>query len=68
MENSSNVMNRLGSLEISYGRLFTIEEIVDKVMKVEKEDILRVSRRIFDDFVLALVGPKEKQYDLKKFI
>ena len=70
MENSSNVMNRLGRLEMSYGKLFTIEEIVDKVMSVEAEDILRVANRIFekDKFVLATVGPKDKQFDLSKLM
>ena len=70
MENSSNVMNRLGRLEMTYGKLFTIEEIVDKVMRVEAEDIMRVSKRMFakDKFVLATVGPKEKQFDLAKLI
>lgn len=66
MENSGNVMNRLGKMEIAYGRLLSIEEIVEKVMKVESKDIIRVAKRIFgkDKFTLALVGPEEKQFDL----
>ncbi|MEG1501670.1 MAG: pitrilysin family protein, partial [Clostridiales bacterium] len=66
VENSSNVMNRLGRMETTMGRILTVEEVADKVLAVSNQDILRVAERIFcqDKMVLSTVGPQEEKVDL----
>lgn len=70
MENTSNVMTRLGRMETSLGRLESTDQIVQKLMAVTCDDIRRVASQLFvpEKFVLSLVGPEEKQIDLGSLI
>lgn len=70
MENSSNVMSRMGRMETSLGKLLSVEDVVDKVMQVSNEDILSVAARLFqgDKLVLSMVGPEEYALDLANLL
>lgn len=70
LENSSNWMNRLGKSEISYGRIITPEEVVEKVMRVTQDDIVDIALKIFDweSLSFAAVGSKEPRFNLKQLI
>lgn len=70
MENTSNVMTRLGRMETSLGRLESTDQVVQKLMAVTCDDIRRVASELFvpEKFVLSLVGPEEKQFDLGSLI
>ncbi|MEL7564309.1 MAG: pitrilysin family protein [Dehalobacterium sp.] len=70
LENSSNRMNRLGKSEISFGRIITPEEVVEKVMKVTHDNIIDIALKIFgwENLAFAAVGPKEPNFNLKQMI
>jgi len=70
MENTSNVMTRLGRMETSLGRLESTDQIVQKLMAVNCEDIRRVASELFvpEKYVLSLVGPEEKQFDIGSLV
>lgn len=70
LENTSNVMSRIGRMELSWGRVRTIEETLNQLMNVTMEDINRVAQRLFvaDKFVLSLVGPQESTFSFNKYI
>lgn len=65
-ENSANIMNKAGKAEIVLGEVYSIDTIIQKVMAVTKEDVQQLARDLFGgkEFMLALVGPEERQYDL----
>ena len=62
LENSGNVMNRLGKRLLTVNKLFAVEETLAQVMAVTPADLERVARRILDPTkaVLAVVGPLEE--------
>ena len=62
-ENSSNVMSQLGKTELAFGRPHTAAERVEKLLLVTREDIERVTARIFcpGTMVLTQVGPRPCQ-------
>ncbi len=70
MENSNNVMSRMGRMETTLGRILSVDEVVERLMNVSNEDIQKVAQRLFkgDKLVLATVGPKACQIDLAEFI
>ena len=59
LENSGNIMVRLGRNETAYGEVLKVEEIIEKVSAVTAEDVLRMAQRLFvaDKLCLAQVGP-----------
>lgn len=70
LENSSNLMNRIGKSEISYGRIITPEEIVESVLKVTDDDIIQTAHKVFDwdKIAFAAVGPQKPVFDLNQII
>ena len=70
MENSSNMMNRLGRMELGPRDILTVEETVERVMAVSQADIRRVAKRLFDParLVLAEVGPQESGFELESLL
>jgi predicted Zn-dependent peptidase len=65
-ENSGNVMNKIGKHLLTLGKLYSVEETLDKVMAVEMDDIERLAKRLLDPekAVLSVVGALEKPLDL----
>lgn len=65
-ESTTNHMSRLGKTEITYDRVISVEEMVEKITQVTREEIDGVSHLLFkpDNFSLAVVGPYEKDFCL----
>lgn len=59
LESVSSRMSRLGKTELTYNRVLTPEEVVEKLEKVTLEDVKRVIRRLWeqDRISLAMIGP-----------
>ena len=59
LENTSTRMNRLAKNELFYGRNITPEEIVEKIEKVQKEDIRDMANKYLNQEALTtvIVGP-----------
>ncbi len=66
MENTSNVMIKLGKSETNFDHVITIEEMVEKIKQVTLEDVERLAKTVLlpEKLVLAQVGPKEYTADL----
>ncbi|HHT48878.1 MAG TPA: insulinase family protein [Firmicutes bacterium] len=62
LENTINRMSRLAKSELFYGRFLPPEEVLAKVEKVTAEDIIRLSRLLFekDQLTLMALGPFQK--------
>jgi len=54
LENVNTRMQRLGKYEIMYQRYLTPEEIIDKILKVTRDDVLDLARSCFDQSKLAI--------------
>ncbi|MEN6357211.1 MAG: pitrilysin family protein [Armatimonadota bacterium] len=67
-ESMSNRMSRLAKSEMYFGRLVRLEEIIDSIMAVTKDDVASVASQLFDDskFAIAAIGPFKKHADLIK--
>lgn len=67
-ENSANIMSKIGKAEIMLQEVLPTEEIIGKVMAVTKEEVQQMAKDLFADkkFVLSLVGPEERKFDLDK--
>lgn len=66
LENTTNRMSRLGKSELFYGRFVSPDEVMERVEKVTTEDLIRVSRGLFQSDLLTLtaLGPfKEKEQE-----
>ena len=59
LESSCNRMSRIAKNELFHDQLLTPEESVAKIESVTREDILRITREIFEDnrLVIAAIGP-----------
>ncbi|AQS59327.1 M16 family metallopeptidase [Desulforamulus ferrireducens] len=70
MESVNTYMSRLGKSELYLGRVYSPEEIVEKVNKVTVEDTVRVSNMLFqpDKFSMAAIGPWTDCGDLQKVL
>jgi len=68
LESVSSRMSRLGKSEISFGRVITAEEAVEKLEKVTIEDIQRVMNRLWDikNVSILTLGKKDFDIDLDK--
>jgi predicted Zn-dependent peptidase len=70
LENVNTRMSRLGKSQLYLGKVFTPEEIADKVNKVTIGDIQELAREILDPdgFSLASIGPWDDCGSLKNII
>jgi predicted Zn-dependent peptidase len=61
LENTANRMSRLAKAELFYEPLYTPDQLLAQIDRVQSEDILRVAKSLFFDDRLSLVciGPKE---------
>lgn len=66
-ENVSQRMSRLGKTELSFGRVITAEEMIERLNKVTVEDVQRVARSLFSPGQISLttLGPPLEEMDLK---
>jgi len=68
LENTTNRMSRLAKSELFYGRFVPPEEVITEIEKVTAEDLIRISRTLFQKELLTLtaLGPfkegKTKNY------
>ncbi|MCK4778255.1 MAG: insulinase family protein [Actinomycetia bacterium] len=65
LESSSARMSRLGKSELIYKEIISIDELIKRVEKVTREDIVRVASDLFqpDKMVLTTIGPlTDKQF------
>jgi len=67
LESVSSRMSRLGKTELSYNRVISPEEMVEKLEKVTLEDVKRVMNRLWikDKFSLVMMGPAGHDVDLQ---
>lgn len=67
MENVSNRMSRLGKTELSFGRVITIEEMLEQINQVTLEDVQRLAEKLFvpQKFALTAIGSLDKEIDIK---
>ena len=70
MESVNTHMSRLGKSELYLGRVYSPEEIVERLNKVTVEDTVRVANKLFqpDKFSMAAIGPWTDCGDLKKVL
>jgi predicted Zn-dependent peptidase len=70
LESSNSIMSRLGKTELSFDRVKTAEETVEKLERVTLKDIDRVMERLWhkDKVSLLTIGPKEFAPDFEKLI
>lgn len=63
MESTSARMTRLGKSELIHGEILSLDELVERIDRVEQEDVLRVARDIFTASkpVLAVIGPLSEE-------
>lgn len=61
LENTSGRMMRLGKLELAMRDILSIEEVISKVRLVSIEDVLRLSKALFqqDSICITALGPGE---------
>jgi predicted Zn-dependent peptidase len=61
LESTRNRMTRLGKSEITHGEILSLDELVDRVDAVTRDDVLRVARDLFGrERVLTAVGPMKE--------
>lgn len=67
LESASSHMSRLGKTELSYDRVVSPEEQVEKLESVTLEDIIRVINRLWKKDILSLVmiGPSGHEVNLE---
>ncbi|MGI5824907.1 MAG: M16 family metallopeptidase [Bacillota bacterium] len=70
LENTGNVMARLGRSQSSFGLVRDIDTIVNDIMAVTKDDVQRVAAEYLtaDRLVLAQVGVEETAVDLQSLL
>lgn len=67
-ESMSNRMSRLAKSEMYFGRMVRLEEIIQSIMRVTKDDVAAVASSLFDDtkFAVAAIGPFKTHSELIK--
>jgi predicted Zn-dependent peptidase len=70
LENSEGLAYFLGKQELLQGRIRTVEEIMEEVEKVSREDIRRVSENIFQEknLNLALLGSFDEKLSFERLL
>lgn len=64
LEAVSSRMSRLGKTELTYNRVLTPEEVIDKLEKVTLEDVSRLIRRLWqkDKISIMTLGPEGHEF------
>jgi len=59
LENTSHRMMRLGKSELAQGKIYSVNELIDKINKVSADDVKRVAARLLEkeELHLAVIGP-----------
>jgi predicted Zn-dependent peptidase len=67
-ESMSNRMSRLANSELYFDRIIDVQEVIDLIMKVTAEDVMRVANELFvdDQTAFAAVGPFEQAKEVAK--
>lgn len=70
LESVNSRMSRLGKTELTYDRVLTPEEVVEKLERVTLDDIQRVMNRLWlaEKISLVMVGPAKHEVDLADLI
>lgn len=70
LENSGNVMARLGRSQCSYGMVRNVDTLVEGIMAVTKENVEAVAKKYLtaDRLVLAQVGAAETEIDVQSLL
>lgn len=70
LESVGSRMSRLGKTELTYNRLITPEEVVEKLEKVTLEDVRRVINRLWvkDKISLLMLGPAGNEVGLNEIL
>jgi predicted Zn-dependent peptidase len=65
-ENVNHRMSRLGKTELTFGRVITAEEVIERLNEVTEDDVQAIARRIFQPEYLSLttLGPEVEPLDL----
>ncbi|WP_258360860.1 M16 family metallopeptidase [Moorella sulfitireducens] len=65
-ENVNHRMSRLGKTELTYGRVITAEEVIERLNEVTEDDVRAVAGRLFRPEYLSLttLGPEVEPLDL----
>lgn len=63
MENSFNISHFFGNKKLLENKIETPEEIIEKILSVKKEEIVKLAKEIFDKNKLnfAIIGPFEQK-------
>lgn len=66
LESTSNRMFRIAKSELVYNRLLSIDEVLENINSVTKDEVLELAHSIFkrDKLALCLLGPVRKDIDL----
>jgi len=67
LESTSSRMSSIGRRELLYNEIITPDEIVDKINAVQLEDIIKISKMIFnkENFTVVYTGNLKKHKDLQ---
>ena len=59
LENTSHRMMRLGKSELAQGKIYSVNELIDKVNKVSAQDVKRLAGKLMEKDALSLtvIGP-----------
>ncbi len=70
LENSSSVMSRLGKSELSYGKIITIEENVQKLLAVTADEVNDMAKKLLEPqkLIYSAVGPQEFPITLEEVL
>lgn len=61
LESTNSRMNRLGKNELLLGKHLTLDEIVDRINKIDSNSIQRVSDRVFNQtFAFSIISPNNQ--------
>lgn len=62
-ESMSNRMSRLANSVLYYGRIVPVQEVIDAIMKVTPEDMMRVANELFieENIVFTAIGPFKRK-------
>ncbi|MCX6345665.1 MAG: pitrilysin family protein [Armatimonadetes bacterium] len=65
-ESMSNRMSRLAKSELYFGRIVRLDDIIDAITNVSRDDVANVASQLFKDskFAVAAIGPFKEHADL----
>ena len=67
-ENTQSRMSRLANQQFYFGRIYSLEEVIERIERVKVEEVRKVAEKIFggDSLNLAFLGRGDILEDLKK--